>query len=305
MSEYQYYEFQAVDRALTKDEMGEVRALSSRAQITPTRFTNVYHYGDFKGDPGALMERYYDGHVYVANWGTHRCLLRLPAAALDPETVKRYAGTEAITSRVTPTHLVLEFASDAEDGSWHEEEEDAEWLPSLLPIRAELEQGDLRALYLAWLSGADPELDDEAVEPPIPPGLAKSSAAQQALAEFLRIDADLLAAAAARSDAAPPAGPDLAELESWIAGLAETDKTALLLQVGTGNARQASAELLRRFRQETVPRPTVESAGGRTVGDLFAAAGELADARRRRDAERAARERSRFLDDLAARHDAA
>lgn len=32
MSEYQYYEFQAVDRPLTGTEMAELRALSTRAQ---------------------------------------------------------------------------------------------------------------------------------------------------------------------------------------------------------------------------------------------------------------------------------
>lgn len=40
MSEYQYYEFQAIDRPLTSREMGELRAVSSRAAITATRFTN-------------------------------------------------------------------------------------------------------------------------------------------------------------------------------------------------------------------------------------------------------------------------
>ena len=78
MSEYQYYEFQAIDRPLTPGEMAELRKLSSRASITPTRLQNVYHYGDFRGDPLKLMERYFDAFVYVANWGTHRFMVRLP-----------------------------------------------------------------------------------------------------------------------------------------------------------------------------------------------------------------------------------
>jgi hypothetical protein len=36
MSEYQYYEFQAIDRSLTEREMSELRAYSTRARITPT-----------------------------------------------------------------------------------------------------------------------------------------------------------------------------------------------------------------------------------------------------------------------------
>jgi hypothetical protein len=51
MSEYQYYEFQAVDRPLTQEQMSELRAYSSRAQITPSSFVNVYHWGSFKGNP--------------------------------------------------------------------------------------------------------------------------------------------------------------------------------------------------------------------------------------------------------------
>ena len=50
MSEYQYYEFQAIDRPLTAKEQQEIKALSSRAQVTPTQATFLYHYGDFRGN---------------------------------------------------------------------------------------------------------------------------------------------------------------------------------------------------------------------------------------------------------------
>jgi hypothetical protein len=56
MSEYQYYEFLAVDRPLGEHEMGELRSVSSRAEITPTHFSNEYHYGDLKADPRKLLE---------------------------------------------------------------------------------------------------------------------------------------------------------------------------------------------------------------------------------------------------------
>src|SRR5215217_852627 len=75
MSEYQYYEFRAIDRPLDERQMGELRALSTRAEITPTSFTNEYSYGSFKGDPAALMDRYFHAFVYVANWGTNRLML--------------------------------------------------------------------------------------------------------------------------------------------------------------------------------------------------------------------------------------
>ena len=37
MSEYQYYEFQAIDRPLTDRQMRELREISTRATITRTR----------------------------------------------------------------------------------------------------------------------------------------------------------------------------------------------------------------------------------------------------------------------------
>lgn len=55
MSEYQYYEFLAIDRPLDDEERAAVRSLSTRATITPTRFVNEYHWGDFSGDPNRLM----------------------------------------------------------------------------------------------------------------------------------------------------------------------------------------------------------------------------------------------------------
>ena len=49
MSEYQYYQFQAIDRPLDERAMTALRAITSRATITPTSLVNVYHWGDFKG----------------------------------------------------------------------------------------------------------------------------------------------------------------------------------------------------------------------------------------------------------------
>jgi hypothetical protein len=46
VSEYQYYDFRAIDRLLTKKEMGSLRSISTRAAITTTSFTNHYEWGD-------------------------------------------------------------------------------------------------------------------------------------------------------------------------------------------------------------------------------------------------------------------
>jgi hypothetical protein len=90
MSEYQYYEFQAIDRPLTDREMRELRAYSTRARITPTSFVNDYEWGDFKGNADDWMEKYFDAFLYVANWGTHVFKVRLPVRLLDVKTARMH-----------------------------------------------------------------------------------------------------------------------------------------------------------------------------------------------------------------------
>lgn len=159
MSEYQYYEFQAIDKPLDKDQMAELRALSTRATITSTRFVNVYNWGSFHGDPLALMEHYFDAFVYVTNWGTRQLMLRLPRQLLDPEAVSRYCVTEetdtgaedGLLLQVRGNPVILDFNSQEEGADW---EEGDEWLTQLISLRDELANGDLRALHLGWLRAA-------------------------------------------------------------------------------------------------------------------------------------------------------
>jgi hypothetical protein len=89
VSGYQYYEFRALDRRLTAEQQRRLRALSSRAEISATRFTSEYSFGDFRGDPGRLLEEYFDAYLYAANWGTRELAFRLPHALLDAQTAGR------------------------------------------------------------------------------------------------------------------------------------------------------------------------------------------------------------------------
>ena len=49
VSEYQFYEFVAVDGPVTEDEAPYPWSVSSRAEVTPRRWRNVYNWGDFHG----------------------------------------------------------------------------------------------------------------------------------------------------------------------------------------------------------------------------------------------------------------
>jgi len=59
VSEYQYYDFWAIDRALTRAEIAELRSISTRAAISSTSFTNHYEWGDLKADQtsGEVLRR--------------------------------------------------------------------------------------------------------------------------------------------------------------------------------------------------------------------------------------------------------
>jgi hypothetical protein len=211
---------------------------------------------------------------------------------LDPATARRYCRGEAASARAKGGHVILEFLSEAEGSDWFEEDEDGS-LSSLVPLRAEIASGDLRSLYLSWLLCAQAgELDDGDEEPPCPPGLGRLSAALEAFVTFMRVDRDLLKAAAAGSPEAEellPAG----DVERWVSGLPEAEKRVLLVRLIRSDEPHLRAELVRRFRSSRAASPSETAAGRRTVGELLGAAKQRTEERRRREAERAARERAR------------
>jgi len=195
VSEYQYFEFQAIDRPLNKNEMAELRSYSTRARITTTSFVNDYSWGDFKGDADVWMDKYFDAFLYVANWGTHILKLRLPEKLLNAKTARVYAIGEHAAARVRNGNVILTFLSENEDGE--DSVDSGGLLASLISVRAELARGDLRALYLGWLlCMQNGELDVDTLAPPVPAGLTKLSASLTSLVEFLRVDKALVRASA-------------------------------------------------------------------------------------------------------------
>jgi hypothetical protein len=295
VSEYQYYEFRALDRQLTAEQQQRLRSLSSRAEISATRFTNEYSFGDFRGDPGRLLEEYFDAYLYAANWGTRELAFRLPRALLDAQTAQRYCAEEH-RAWVTQTaeHVIVRFRWDDDEGDdWIE---GAGLLDPLLAARGELATGDLRLLYLGWLlkvqlgelEADDEDLADEA-EPPVPAGLRELSDSLASVAQFLKIDDDLIAVAAKAS--APLVSVNDDGIADWVTALSASDKDKFLTMVAEGEGAQVEALLVRRFRQESRPAGTTPASSGRTAGELLAAA----EARRaaREQAEAQAKEEAR------------
>jgi hypothetical protein len=271
MSEYQYYEFLAIDRSLTEDEMAALRALSTRATITPVCFINEYHWGDFKGDPDKLMQRYFDAHVYVANWMTAIFMVRLPIDALSKETAKAMEEPYILDFKATKTHWIITWSlEESENYDRFGMEDGRGWMARLVPVRDELLRGDLRSLYIGWLAVMAGEMmDDDELEPISVSGLGTLTAAQQALAEFLEVDPDLLAGAGMDSPAAPKAEISPKEMDKWIDALPRDEVNSILKQLLEGKGQQAERSIKNRFaawgrgfqRSDT-------DASRRTVGEL-------------------------------------
>jgi hypothetical protein len=284
VSEYQYYDFRALDRPLTKNEMAALRSISTRAAITATSFTNHYEWGELKANPNKLPEKYFDAFVYVANWKTHEFNIRLPQGSVDYKLLKGMESGDSLRVRKTGTFVIVEFGFESKVNG---EDDGTGWMASLMPLRSDLLRGDLRCLYLGWLRRAqDGGLDADRLEPPVPAGLQELSGPLHALIEFLEIDDDLVEVAAQASRPLA-AGPSRGELSAWIRGLPESDKNELLIAAAVDHSELWRINLVRRFRRKNLLQTSdaLDTSERRKAGDLLAAA-------RARAKERAADERT-------------
>lgn len=295
MSEYQYYEFQAVDRCLTEQEMEELRDFSSRADITPYSFTNEYSWGSFKGDEDLWMEKYFDGFIYYANWGIHILKLRLPIDLLDLKAVQLYCDDNRFSVRQSDGNLILDFLwEDEYGGEW----EEGLRLGSFLSLRTDLIRGDLRCLYLGWLSGLqNDEYDEEEFEPPVPSGLQSLNPALTQLADFLRIDVDLIDAAAQMSPSLKDMTPNSQDLQKWLNTLSQNEKDSMLKEILEsslkGNQTIALQQICRFNKTwQSIQENKNEKPKKRTVGQLLRESENVKQTRIQLEANKAAAEQA-------------
>lgn len=254
--EYQYYEFQTIDRPLTKAEREYVEDFSSRVKPTSTTAIFTYSRGDFPGNPLSVLEKCFDAMLYTANWGSYQLAFRFPKSAINIPALKPYCICNIIEVFSTAKYAILNIEIHPRDGGrWIEWiEENNNWLSELIPLRQAILQGDYRVLYLAWLQASEIsyDLEDENTqEPPVPPNLPTFNPPLQSFADWLEIDADLIAAAAQFS----PIQTQLNKPEpfhDWINTLSDKEKTKLLIEVVTGDS-MISIQLQAHLRQKFAP----------------------------------------------------
>ena len=285
MSEYQYFEFAAIDRPLTDGEMAALRAVSTRAVITPSGFVNHYEWGGLKADPLDWMRRYFDAFVYLADWAHCRFALRLPRDMFGKAELKPFGVKQSLTIDASEDHWILDWSLDGSDNYDRFAEDDGRgWMGRLVPLRDELIRGDQRSLYLGWLAGAAKgEVPETTLEPTVPAGLSQLSAAQNALAEFLEIDADIIAAAAIGS---ADASDRPESVDAWLQSLSPDELRSMLKSIVRADRPNPQREVASRYRawhRQHAPQ-TAPEARRRSVAELRSLAVPAGEERRRRDA---------------------
>jgi hypothetical protein len=262
MSEYQYYEFLALDRTLSKENQAALRDISSRAEISAHSLINTYQWGSFKARPLDMMVKWFDLHLYVANWGEHKLMLRFPKAHVDlPKIRSMVSEVDTVEVSVNDTHAIVSIALGndefLEDEFWQYEKG---WSSHVVQLRSDVLHGDLRLFYIVWLMAVQDGLIADNAKEPLP-GLGPLTPDHEAFATFFEVDAHLLVAAAEKSNAAREPVSEAA-LQAALKALPEARKNAFLQRFLD---KDPFAEIdLRKQLQ-----PTQEATSGlRTVGFL-------------------------------------
>jgi len=297
MSEYQYFEWQTIDRPLTAREQADVDELSSHMDtVTSTQAIVTYSWGDFKHDPKQVLLKYFDAFLYDSNFGVRELMFRLPKKLVDVDQFQSYLIEDRIMLEQHGAYFVLHIGvnDDADYFEWIESEN---ILGQLTPLREQLLQGDMRMLYLAWLKviSMDGEEWKEDQEPPVPAGLKKLNASLQAFAEFFEIDPHLISSAAESSKKAE-SNPEV-DLESAIAKLTRKESDAFLLQIAQGEPG-AVLSFKKKLTEIGGQKSPVRSQSTRTVSDLFKRSDEIEEAAKRKAREEAERKRMLRLEEL-------
>jgi len=249
MSEYQRYEFMTIDRPLTRAQLDAVDALSSHIEASSTHALIEYHWGDFKHNPIKVLHEFFDGFLYWANWGSPELAFRFPHGILPVDLIDGYDLEDFVKFTRYPDYDILDIHFGEMEGpdEWINYE-----LGSLIAIRDELMEGDLRALYIVWLAaqimieGYDEEEDYEISVPPVPLGFSTLTAAQHSLAELLQVPQELLLAAARHSDAAAPSTKD--DVAAWVKLLSPERQNDYLVRLAH-NEPGLSRLLVRELRE--------------------------------------------------------
>jgi len=304
MSECQYVAFRAIDAPVSEKNLGFMRQQSTRAKITAWSFDNEYHFGDFHGDALEMLRRGYDFHFHYADFGIRKLMIRFPHGLPDARTTQTYFEDGSLDFLKDKHGLggILRLEPFIEPGDLDVLLDVGDLFDRLIPVRAEILDGDLRPLYLAHLAVAsdgnhDPDEEDGA---PVPAGLDKLTDAQHALAELYGLSDAFIAAAARGCPPLPTrANPD-ENYAKWLVGQPEATRIAWLRRLMQEGDAVVRREILAEFHKSHVAARWPTTGLDRTIAELKETAEAIQNEKKLRDAEEATRQRARKRADMAA-----
>jgi hypothetical protein len=310
MSEYQYHEWQIVDRVLTAEEQAEVESLSSHIDVSSSRAVVTYHWSDFRHDPKQVLLDYFDAYFYMANWGTLQLMFRFPKGLIDEAGISSYLLAEFISFETIGEYQVLDLEFNPEYGEgWMEAESG---LSGFIRLRNDLIEGDYRLLYLAWLKamtiskGWDCDYGTEfsysEQEPPVPSGLKKLSPSLEHFIEVFELDPFLVQAAAEASETLTISAR--MNYRKLVALLPREESDAFLVDLANGKPGVAAA-VRKRLLAFLPEQKETQTKTPRNIRQLLQRAEEIAQAEQIRRAKEARKQHIAEMKSLAAREEQA
>ncbi|MDX2302094.1 MAG: hypothetical protein NW226_04805 [Microscillaceae bacterium] len=238
MSEFQYYEFRAIDKPLSSKARAEISSWSSRTTADAHSAIFTYSYSDFPKNAHQVVEEYFDMMLYYANWGSVQLIIKLPLDLIDLRKIEQYCVGDTISLSKKNDFVLLDFEFNEDEGfeDWIDLQG---YLSRLIGIREEILSGNYHSLYLGWLHSIwrardweDFEGSDLAPElPDSPPQLTDSLLA---FIDLLGIDPVIKDFWMQQS---PPAKhTKLLDIAQQISLLSDAEKQAYLLRLAEGEA---------------------------------------------------------------------
>lgn len=263
MGEYQLYDFCAIDKSLSREEIEQVRNYSSRVNPTARRATFEYNYSDFRHDEIEVLTKHFDIMLYMSNWGSYRLAMKFPAEIVSKKKLQAYQFDRSLEFEQyvkvfsKSEYVIVDLLYNFEDGGWLENDGQ---LDGLISLRQQILDQDFRVLYLAWLHLSEEfkagfneddyseeeflEMDLKIPEPPIPPNLSKLGYELENFVNFWRIDSNLINAVKDRSpDIKPMSIDDLTALIVTLPIEEKDDFLALFLNNPTAAAIKLKTRL--------------------------------------------------------------
>ncbi len=316
MSEYQYVEFQAVDRPLNDKQLAFAERQSSRAEVSRRSLTVEYHYSDFRGDVEGLLRNGFDVFLHYANYGVREIRLRLPDGLPFEKAVwSEFVDDERLTwsKDAKGKGGILALCPYHESGELDEAWEFDQYVDAAVHIRERLMAGDLRALYLLWLCAADDDNNDpdETIEPSVPHGMAELAGPSENLLTFFGLDTLLLKAAGEGVENAPASASQDKILEDWVRSLSTEQSKSLLTRFLVEDSQAAKAATIAEILEAQSPTSWPTTKKKRTFSQLLDICKVLrseeniirqqeADAKAKREAAKTEKERQARMKEMVA-----